>query len=129
MTKEQLLEVFKAEYKSIVRRYERDIENYTLKATQNYEYFFRCYSDKLYVATINLDAIKAMRPMLHWDNIEKAATWLKDHINCIELTLIESQAMPSSTSTMNNVADMLKRVALQEQREDLQRLYWVLKDK
>lgn len=128
MTKEQIFEIFKDEFKSIVRRYERNVENYTLKAAQNYEYFFRCYSDRLYKATINLDAIKSMRPMLHWDNVDKVAVWLENHINGIEQTLIEGQTLPSSTSMMNNVADVLKRSALQELRDDLQRLYYVLKN-
>lgn len=128
MTKEQILEVFKDEFHSIERRYERNIENYTLKAAQNYEYFFCRYSDRLYKATINLDAIKSMRPMLDWDNVDKVATWLENHINGIEMSLIEGQTMPSSASLMNNVADVLKRSALQELREDLQRLYYVLKN-
>lgn len=126
MTKEQIFEMFKDEFESVKRHYEREIENYTKKAAQNYEYFFRAYSDKLYIATINLGAIEAMSPMIKWENIDKAAAWIENHISNIEQTLIEGATMPSSTSTMNNVADMLKRAALQELRADLQRLQWTL---
>lgn len=69
-----------------------------------------------------------MLPMLNWDNIDKASTWLENHINSIEQTLIEGQTLPSSTSMMSNVADVLKRSALQELRDDLQQLYYVLKN-
>ncbi len=58
MTKEQIFKIFRDEFNSIKRRYERNIENYTRKAVQNYEYFFRCYSDRLYKATIKLDATR-----------------------------------------------------------------------
>lgn len=40
-TKEQRLEIFKDEYKSVIRRYEREVEKYTLKMNEDYEYFFR----------------------------------------------------------------------------------------
>lgn len=129
MTKEQLLEVFKAEYKSIVRRYERDVEKYKIEMNKDYEYFFRWYADDLYKATVNLEAVRSMRELEFWDDIEKAGEWLENHISNLELNLLEGTITPTHTSVMMNTAGMLKRVAMQELRADLQRLYWVLKDK
>lgn len=129
MTNEQLLEVFKAEYKSIVRRYERDVEKYKLEMNKDYEYFFRWYADDLYKATVNLEAVRSMRELEFWDDIEKASEWLENHISNLELNLLEGTITPTSTNVMVNTAGMLKRVAMQELRADLQRLYWVLKDK
>ena len=129
MTKEQLLEVFKAEYKSIARRYERDVERYKLEMNKDYEYFFRWYADDLYKATVNLEAIRSMRELAFWDDIEKVSKWLENHISNLELNLLEGTITPTSTNVMVNTAGMLRRVAMQELRADLQRLYWIFKDK
>lgn len=128
MTKEQLLEVFKAEYKSIVRRYERDVEKYKIEMNKDYEYFFRWYADDLYKATVNLEAVRSMRELEFWDDIEKASEWLENHISNLELNLLEGTITPTHTSVMMNVADMLKRVAMQELRGELQQLYRTVKD-
>ena len=50
MTKEEILEIFKSEYKSVLRQYERRVEKYTLKMNEDYEYFFRWHSGDMYVA-------------------------------------------------------------------------------
>lgn len=128
-TKEQRLEIFKEEYKSVIRHYEREVEKYTLKMNEDYEYFFRWYSDDLYKATRNLAALRSMRPALGWDDPDKVAGWLKNHIENIELNLIEGTLTPTSSSIMINAAEVLKRVANQELRTDLQRLLWSLDDK
>ncbi len=41
MTKEEILEIFKNEYNSVLRRYERKVEKYALKMNEDFEYFFR----------------------------------------------------------------------------------------
>ena len=43
MTKEEILEIFKNEYNSVLRRYERKVEKYALKMNEDFEYFFRRY--------------------------------------------------------------------------------------
>ena len=120
------LEIFKEEYKSLLRRCERDADKYTLKMNEDYEYFFRWYADKMYVAQLNLKAVRELRPMIYWDDTEKIKTWLENHISNIERTLIEGSQLPSSTSMMMNAAEVLKRVAMQELRQEYQRLQMVL---
>lgn len=128
MTKEAL-EIFKSEYKSVLRHYEREVEKYALKMNEDYEYFFRWHSDAMYKATINLKAIRDMRQLAFWDDLEKASQWLENHISNIEQTLIEGTVTPTCTNVMMNTAEMLKRSAMQELRYDLQRLLWVIQDK
>lgn len=126
MTKEEILEIFKSEYKSVLRQYERQVEKYTLKMNEDYEYFFRWHSGDMYVATVNLQAVRALRPATSWDDLGKIETWLTHQIQNIELNLIEGSQTTSSTSMMMNAAEVLKRVAAQELRQNLQRLLVVV---
>lgn len=126
MTKEEILEIFKSEYNSVLRKYERRIDKYTLKMNENFEYFFRWHGDDMYKAQLNLQAVREMRPMTSWDDLDKIKTWLGDHIENIECTLIEGSQYPTSLSIMHNVAETLRRVALQELREDVKRLRMVI---
>ncbi len=123
-TKQEILEIFKDEYKSVLRNYERNVEKYALKMNEDYEYFFRWYGDDMYKAQVNLTAVRELRPMTSWDDLEKIKTWLGNHIENIELTLIEGSQYPTSSSIMANVAETLQRVAKQELRGELQRLLW-----
>lgn len=126
MTKEEILEIFKSEYKSVLRQYERQVEKYTLKMNEDYEYFFRWHSGDMYVATVNLQAVRALRPATSWNDLGKIETWLIHQIQNIELNLIEGSQTTSSTSMMMNAAEVLKRVAAQELRQNLQRLLTVV---
>lgn len=126
MTKEEILEIFKSEYKSVLRQYERQVEKYTLKMNEDYEYFFRWHSGDMYVATVNLQAVRALRPAASWNDLGKIETWLTHQIQNIELNLIEGSQTTSSTSMMMNAAEVLKRVAAQELRQNLQRLLTVV---
>lgn len=126
MTKEEVLEIFKCEYKSVLRLYERRVEKYTLKMNGDYEYFFRWHSEDMYVATVNLQAIRELRPATSWDDPGKIETWLTHQIQNIERTLIEGSQTPSSTSMMMNAAEVLKRVAMQELRQSLQSLLMIV---
>ncbi|MBP3377210.1 MAG: hypothetical protein J6L96_00530 [Clostridia bacterium] len=126
MTKEEILEIFKSEYKSVLRQYERRVEKYTLKMNEDYEYFFRWHSGDMYVATVNLQAVRSLRPATSWDDLGKIETWLTHQIQNIELTLIEGSQTPSSTNMMMNAAEVLKRVAMQELRQNLQSLLMIV---
>lgn len=126
MTKEEILEIFKSEYKSVLRQYERQVEKYTLKMNEDYEYFFRWHSGDMYVATVNLQAVRALRPATSWNDLGKIETWLTHQIQNIELNLIEGSQTTSSTNMMMNAAEVLKRVAAQELRQNLQRLLTVV---
>lgn len=126
MTKEEILEIFKSEYKSVLRQYERQVEKYTLKMNEDYEYFFRWHSGDMYVATVNLQAVRALRPTTSWNDPGKIETWLTHQIQNIELNLIEGSQTTSSTSMMMNAAEVLKRVAAQELRQNLQHLLTVV---
>lgn len=126
MTKEEIFEIFKSEYKSVLRQYERQVEKYTLKMNEDYEYFFRWHSGDMYVATMNLQAVRALRPATSWNDLGKIETWLTHQIQNIELNLIEGSQTTSSTSMMMNAAEVLKRVAAQELRQNLQRLLMVV---
>ena len=126
MTKEEILEIFKSEYKSVLRQYERQVEKYTLKMNEDYEYFFRWHSGDMYVANVNLQAVRALRPATSWNDLGKIETWLTHQIQNIELNLIEGSQTTSSTSMMMNAAEVLKRVAAQELRQNLQHLLTVV---
>lgn len=126
MTKEEILEIFKSEYNSVLRRYERKVEKYALKMNEDFEYFFRWHGDDMYKAQVNLKAIRGLRPATGWDDLEKIKTWLSGHIKSIELTLIDGSQYPTSSSIMHNVAETLSRVAQQELRGELQRLLWAI---
>ncbi len=91
---------------------------------EDFEYFFRWYGQDMYIAQVNLNAVRELRPMTSWDDLEKIKTWLGNHIENIERTLVEGSQYPTSSSIMANVAETLKRVAQQELRGELQRLLW-----
>lgn len=124
MTKLEILEIFKDEYKSVLRKYERNVEKYALKMNEDYEYFFRWYGDDMYKAQVNLMAVRELRPMTSLDDLDKIKTWLGNYIENIERTLVEGSQYPTSSSIMANVAETLQRVASQELRGELQRLLW-----
>ncbi len=124
MTKQEILEIFKGEYKSVLRRYERDVEKYAIKMNEDYEHFFRWYGGTMYKAQVNLKAIRDLRHITSWDDTDKIKMALENHIRNIELTLIEGSQYPTSSSIMHNVAETLQRVAGQELRGELQRLLW-----
>lgn len=126
MSKEEILEIFKSEYKSVLRQYERQVEKYTLKMNEDYDYFFRWHSGDMYVATVNLQAVRALRLATSWDDLGKIETWLTHQIQNIELNLIEGSQTTSSTNMMTNAAEVLKRVAAQELRQNLQLLLMVV---
>lgn len=129
MTAVEILEEFKHEYQRLVKRYEREVEKYTLKMNEDYEYFFRWYADDRYKAVLNLEALRAMREISYWDDLEKVVKCLENHINNIERNLLEGTITPTSTNIMMNVADMLKKVAMQELRVDLNNLLLVAQNK
>lgn len=122
LTAQQILEIFKGEYDSIRRRYEREVEKYVLKMNEDYEYFFRWYSGKMYKAQFNLKALREMRLLTYWDDLCEIEEWLERYISNIELTLIEGSPYPTSTSLMQNAAEVFGREALQMLRGELQRL-------
>ncbi|MDE6860341.1 MAG: hypothetical protein K2J65_08010 [Duncaniella sp.] len=126
MTKEEILEIFKSEYNSVLRLYERRVEKYTIKMNEDFEHFFRWYGENMYKAQVNLKAIRELRPAISWDDLEKIKTWLSGHIKSIEHTLIDGSQYPTSSSVMHNVAETLSRVAQQELRGDIQRLLMVI---
>lgn len=128
MTKEEILEIFKREYNSVLRHCEREAEKYTLKMNEDFEYFFRWYAGEMYVATVNLKAVRELRPATYWDDPIKIKTWLGHQIGSIEQVLIEGDQTPASTSMMMNAADTLQRVAKQRLRVDLQRLLLAITD-
>lgn len=122
LTAQQILEIFKGEYDSIRRRYEREVEKYVLKMNEDYEYFFRWYGGKMYKAQFNLKALREMRLLTYWDDLCEIEEWLERYIRNIELTLIEGSPYPTSTSPMQNAAEVFGREALQMLRGELQRL-------
>ena len=122
LTAQQILEIFKGEYDSIRRRYEREVEKYVLKMNEDYEYFFRWYGGKMYKAQFNLKALREMRLLTYWDDLCEIEEWLERYIRNIELTLIEGSPYPTSTSVMQNAAEVFGREALQMLRGELQRL-------
>lgn len=122
LTAQQILEIFKGEYDSIRRRYEREVEKYVLKMNEDYEYFFRWYGGKMYKAQFNLKALREMRLLTCWDDLCEIEEWLERYIRNIELTLIEGSPYPTSTSLMQNAAEVFGREALQMLRGELQRL-------
>ena len=126
MTKEAILDIIKGEYNSILRRYEKKVEKYALEMNEDYEYFFRWHSDETYKAQVKLMAVRELRPMTSLDDLDKIKACLSNHIGNIEHTLIEGSQTPSSTNMMMNAAEVLKRVAMQELRGDLQRLLWAI---
>ena len=128
MTTEEILEIFKGEYSSVLRRCEREAEKHTLKMNEDFEYFFRWYAGEMYVATVNLKAVRELRPATYWDDPVKIKTWLIHQIESIENMLIEGSQTPASTSLMMNAADTLQRVAKQRLRIDLQRLLSAITD-
>lgn len=126
MTKEEILEIFKGEYDRLLRKYERRVEKYALKMNEDFEYFFRWYGDDMYKAQVNLKAVRELRPMTSWADLDKIKMWLDNHIKNIEGILIEGSQYPTSSSIMHNVADTLRRMALQELREDILMLIMAL---
>lgn len=128
MTDQQRLEIFKDEYRSIIRKYEREVEKYAIKMNEDYEDFFRWYGGAMYKAQINLKVIRDLRCLTSWDSIDKVKMALENHINNIELTLIEGSQYPTSTNLMHNVAEILGREASQGLRADFQRLLNVITD-
>lgn len=129
MTDQQRLEIFKDEYRSIIRKYEREVEKYAIKMNEDYEDFFRWYGGAMYKAQINLKVIRDLRCLTSWDSIDKVKMALENHINNIELTLIEGSQYPTSTNLLHNVAEILGREASQGLRADFQRLLNVITDK
>lgn len=129
MTSEAILEIFRSEYESILRRYERDVEKYAIKMNEDYEHFFRWYAGKMYKTQINLKSIRNIRFLTSWNCIEKIKTALEINIENIELSLIEGSQYPTSTSLLHNVAEILVREASQGLREDFQRLLNAITDK
>lgn len=129
MTKQEILEIFKGEYNRILRRYEREVEKYALKMNEDYEYFFRWCGGKMYEAQVNLKALREMRPMTYWDDLCKIKEWLEGYIRNLELTLIEGSQYPTSTSLMQNAAEVLGREAQQMLRGELQRLLYAIEYK
>lgn len=129
MTEQEILEIFKGEYDSVLRRYEREVEKYALKMNEDYEYFFRWYGGKMYKAQVNLKALREMRPMTYWDDLGKIKEWLEGYIRNIELALIEGSQYPTSTSLMQNAAEVFGREAQQMLRSELQRLLYVIEYK
>ncbi len=79
---------------------------------EDYEHFFRWHGDDMYKAQVNLKAVRELRPMTSWDDIDKIRTWLNHQIKSIETTLIEGSQYPTGTNIMHNVADTLHRVSL-----------------
>ena len=126
LTKEEILEIFKSEYDSVLRKYERRVEKYALGMNEDFEHFFRWYADDMYKAQVNLKAIRELRPMTSWTDLDKIKMWLCNHIKNIEGILIEGCQYPTSSSIMHNVAETLRRVSLQELRDDIQRLRMVI---
>ncbi len=94
MTKEEILEIFKGEYKSVLRKYERKVEKYAIEMNEDYEYFFRWHSDEMYKAQVDLMAVRELRPMTSLDDLDKIKTCLCNHIGNIEHTLIEGSQTP-----------------------------------
>jgi len=88
MTKEELLEIFKSEYKTVLRKYERKVEKYALKMNEDYEHFFRWHGDDMYKAQVNLKAVRELRPMTSWEDLDKIRTWLNHPIKSIAPTSI-----------------------------------------
>lgn len=121
-TKEEILGIFKSEYNSVLRKYENRVEKHTVGMNEDFEYFFRWHGDDMYKAQVNLKAVRELRPMTGWDDLDKIKTWLGNHIKNIEGILIEGSQYPTRSSIMHNTADTLRRVAMQELREDIQRL-------
>lgn len=120
MTTEEILEIFKGEYNRLLRKCERRVEKYALNMNEDFEYFFHWYADDMYKAQVNLKAIRELRPMTSWTDLDKIKMWLGNHIKNIEGILIEGSQYPTSSSIMHNVADTLRRISLQELREEIQ---------
>lgn len=126
MTKEEILKVFKTGYMSVLHQYERRVEKYTLKMNEDYEYFFRWHSGDMYVATVILQTVRELRHTTSRDDLDDIEALLAHQIRDIEQTLIEGSQTPSSTSMMVNAAEVLKRVAMQELRQNMQNLLMIL---
>ncbi len=71
LTKEDLLENFRSAYKRLVRRYEKEVEKYTLEMNEDYEYFFRWHADDRYKAVLNLEALRSMREIAYLEDLDK----------------------------------------------------------
>ena len=124
MTKEEKLGIFRSEYKSTVRRYERKVARLTLKMNEDYEYFFRWHGEAMYIVQVNLKALRELHPLTTKENLDEIKTALGNQIKDIERVLVEGCQYHTSTSMMANVTDTLRRVAQQELRVELQQLLW-----
>lgn len=128
-SKEERIEILRQEFDHKVTRYSREVEKYTAKMNEDFEYFFRWYAADMYKAHHILGTLCEISPAIAlWEDSEKINLFLKGYIQNIELTLIEGSQYPSSSSIMHNASEILKREAKQELRQILLELTWTLED-
>lgn len=120
------LEIVRDEYSRLLRRYESKLDRLTLKMNEDYEYFFRWYSAEMYKHTVNLRALRNLKPLFYEKSEDDVKAALQRHISSIESELIEGCQLPSRTSLMMNAADSISREAKQELRNELMNLLWIL---
>ncbi len=125
-TAAEAIENLKEEFKSIMRHHEGDLDKYTRKMNEDFEYFFRWHGDDMYKTSCLVKWLRAFRPAIYLASAEKIEMAIQNHINNTELELIEGSGIGTSTNPMQNMAHTLAFEAKREFRADLQRMLYAI---
>lgn len=101
-----------------IKSYVEQADDYTLKMNEDFEYFFRWYSEDMYKIQLFLKHYRKLKEVVNGDDLKEVFNFMKGEIERIEKRLLESQLHQSSSSQASNIAFIFELEVEQKMRQD-----------
>jgi hypothetical protein len=97
-------------------------DQHTKSMNEDYEYFFRWYSEDMYKIQVELFYYRELQREIKTDSLREVLSYLEGKVNEFEDELLVGGLRQHSTSSSTNLAHTLKLEAKQHLRKRFQRL-------
>lgn len=101
-----------------INSYVNRADGYTLKMNEDFEYFYRWYSEDMYKIQLFLKYYRKLKEVVNEENLKEVLNFLKGEVERIEKRLLESQLHQSSSSQASNIAFVFELEVEQQMRQE-----------
>lgn len=101
-----------------IKSYVEQADGYTLKMNEDFEYFYRWYSEDMYKIQLFLKHYRKLKEVVNGGDLKEVFNFMMAELKRIEKRLLESQLHQSSSSQASNIAFVFELEVEQKMRQE-----------
>lgn len=101
-----------------IKSYVEQADDYTLKMNEDFEYFYRWYSEDMYKIQLFLRHYRKLKEIVNGGDLKETFNFMMAEVKRIEKRLLESQLHRSSSSQASNIAFVFELEVEQKMRQE-----------